>query len=217
MKLSDLFEMSPYWAKGEKDPAHWKKTLEVCYSENAIEREYQQLTSFELDNEVQGIKQLSIFFHKETLTVIACFKTKNQFNENCFKPVFELNFRSKTTIKNFPADLKNKKILQVTRVQTGKSFQNLGIASFIYQYFIKHDFVILSDTSQFDGGKVLWDKLIRRSELSEYKIRILDDERGYLKHDGKVIEYNGHNIGEDEIWTTNLNFDWEHKFLILSK
>ncbi len=216
MKLKELLEMAPYHAKGENPPEHWKKTLELFFSESAVQREFEELGEFDIDRNLYSVDKLKIIARKEGRMVYAVYQDINKYNETGWRVVFVLEFKNKPTLINYPKDINKKLLLQVNKVNTDKNYRELGLASYVYQLLIKKGFIILSDIIQLDGGKALWQKIARRSNFDNYKIRIIDDEIGYLKRNGKILEYDGSNISDDEIWTTEMNFDGEHILLIMS-
>ena len=216
MKLKDVFEMAPYLVKGENPPTHWKKMLDVTVSKSALQRDYTFISSLTLRHQVNGVNDVHFYRLNDGNTIHGGYFEINEYNEERLKLIFTLSFKSKPTLKSYPKDVDKRHLLQVSKVNTDHQFERLGIASFVYQMLVKMGIIILSDTTQFDGGKGLWDKMIRRSHLSDYEIRILDDERGYRKDkDGKIISYDGFNIGEDEIWTSDLDFSGEHTLLMI--
>ncbi len=148
--------MAPYHAKGENPPEHWKKTLELFFSESAVQREFEELGEFDIDRNLYSVDKLKIIARKEGRMVYAVYQDINKYNETGWRVVFVLEFKNKPTLINYPKDFDN------------------------------------------------------------YKIRIIDDEIGYLKRNGKILEYDGSNISDDEIWTTEMNFDGEHILLIMS-
>jgi hypothetical protein len=218
MRIQELLEMTPpYWAKGEKPPKHWRHALTSFMSLSALARDFKSLNStIDLPSSIG--ESISFFQNTSTKTVIGGFESYNEESLQIdFEVVFTLRFKKKNTLLNIPNDIPSKKLIQVDKVLTSKDYANFGIASFVYAALVRSGHFILSDITQLDGGKALWQRMARLAHLSDYQIRILDDERGYLKDkNGKVISYDNSNIHEDDIWTTLLDFSGEHKLLLIS-
>lgn len=216
MKLKELLEMAPYHAKGENPPEHWKKSLDISISKSALERDYSFLSSLDINPAIDDAEILHFYMLNEGRTIHGGYFIIDEIGEERLKIVFVLTFKANNTLKAYPKDINKKLLLQVSKVNTNSQFGRIGIASFVYQSLIQKGFIILSDTVQLDGGKALWQKMSKYSQIKDYKIRIIDDETGYLKRNGKILEYDGSNISDDEIWTTEMNFDGEHTLLIMS-
>lgn len=213
MKLNDLLEMSPYNPKGEEPPKHWKETFDMFLSDNTLQRLYDHLIDL---NTTTGI-EIKFYLHQNKKIVYGGIKSTNEVGDEGVSIVFVLQFKSKPTLINYPKGVKRNKLLQVNKVNTKTEFEGQGIAMFIYQTLVKNNILILSDITKLDGGKALWKKMARRSHLHDYKIRILDNERGFLKDSkGNIIEYNNTNLDDSQIWTSGLDFSGEHLLLLMS-
>lgn len=212
MKLKDLLEMAPYHSEGEKPPRHWKETFKMFLSDSALNRDFTLIGELEVNHYL-----LEFYSRNEGRTVYGGYKIKNEYDEEGLKVVFVLEFKAKPTLINYPKDVKKKHLVQVNKVNTDLDFRDFGVAMFVYQLLVKRGLIILSDITQLDGGKILWKKMARRSHLHDYKIRILDDERGFFKDkSGNIIEYDSTNLDDSQIWTTGLDFSGEHILLLMS-
>lgn len=91
---------------------------------------------------------------------------------------------------------------QIGLVQTKNSSTGKGIAKAMYIFLTRIGYDIVSDCEQFLGGYWLWKSLVKSDKINVY---VWDDiKKDYLRDDnGKILRYDGNNIPEDEIWSTD--------------
>jgi len=203
MKLSQLFEMPQLTDReldGEKDGVEPMKPF-VITTQRYMER-YDQLAQ---DGNVV------VAISKTHNSAIIATKTIRHDKADGFNIVGILELKENPQL-GFPVDptyLKQRKMLQVNLVTVADEARFMGVGSFLYSSLAQAGFTVISDTHQFKGGKELWKKLARARRKDEVvyilnKGKILTDEHG-------PIEYNGENIPDNEIWSS----DEQHKYVLL--
>lgn len=92
--------------------------------------------------------------------------------------------------------------LQVDTVHTDPEYRNLFLAGRLYFLLADRGYSIVSDYSQYLGGKALWKKLARESASRQYVVSIWDDEtQDWIKDSsGHKVEYNASNLSDERIW-----------------
>jgi hypothetical protein len=130
--------------------------------------------------------------------------------------IFSLRFKHAHTLVKIPKTVDASRLLQVDKVSIDKDFQGLGIASYAYAQLAKRGFTVLSDTSQFADGKMLWKKMATKAQLRDYKIFVLDDEYGFIEKNGQPISYDGTNIDDAQIWTSGEDYSGAHILLMMT-
>ncbi|WP_109538234.1 hypothetical protein [Escherichia coli] len=92
-------------------------------------------------------------------------------------------------------------VAQIEGIVVDGIVRDVGLATFVYETVAsKAGVVLLSDNEQYEGEKVLWQHIARRS--SELKVFILDtDTAQYYPFDGERVCYDGKSIPESEIWS----------------
>jgi hypothetical protein len=95
-----------------------------------------------------------------------------------------------------------KKELQVDTVYTHSKFRNLWLAGSMYIVLARYGFSIVSDFSQYRGGKELWKKLARESEARKYIVNVWDDgQQDWVKTStNQVLSYTANNLDDDRVW-----------------
>lgn len=210
MKLNELklVEMTPYLHDGKYTPKNYK---ESNISDNTLAREFTELFT----EDILG-KSITFYLANGLYQVVGTYKSKKENDSPTNSEIYTLDFKKTHTLINIPADLKGKRILQVTSVFIQPQYRGRGLSSKVYISLAKMGFAVISDTAQFSDGKMLWKKLSKESHLDSYKIYILDDEYGFIKDaQGEVISYDGSNIDDAQIWTKDLDFSGEHILLTL--
>lgn len=82
-------------------------------------------------------------------------------------------------------------VVQVRKIAIRQEYAGQGIASSLYELLVDNGFTIVSDDSQYDPGKALWKRLAKTNSVY------------LLTLSGKFKPYNGNNIPDDEIWSTD--------------
>lgn len=211
MKILDLLEM-PYEISGsmpKNSDEQETDTKLTTISDFTLNRGYTKIGSFLPAISGRGL----VSFHMENTdhfvigTVKVLVRINRSKTEVRNKSIFNLSFKASTTLECDIPDFKNRKILQVNRVRTAAENQGLGIAVAAYVNLAKSGFVVLSDSTQFTDGKMLWKSIINIAELKHYKIAIINVETGII---GSYDD-----IDESKIWTTEQDYSGERILLAL--
>jgi len=211
MKLKTLLEMPYHFGA----PVTKKKFKRSYLSLTSAKRIYDELVTVT----IRG-KDVTCFILKERPTVIlGCIRSiKPTTKEECYETIFHLYLKKKTTLVKIPDEIKKKNVLQVDYVETDSDFEGSGLASIVYYKLADLDYVVVSDTSQFDGGEKLWKKLSKEAGFQNCQVHIMDDEYGIKKDKkGVPISYSGSNLPHGEIWTYDADLSGEHILLLLIK
>lgn len=209
MKLSDLLEEPVIYDSGQ----HADKAIDLFQSDRALIADFKPI--FSMNTTLGNIRFLAKK-HPENSLIRGVVQDQDDIGRSVNRIIFQLKFKAKTSLINFPHEIDSGKCLQVNSVFISDDFRKLGIASRIYKFLTSAGFVIISDSSQYEDGKELWKKLVRDTVQGKYKIYVLDDEYGFKKDAaGKPIEYDGTNIKDSEIWTSGDDFSGYHKLLVM--
>lgn len=175
--------------------------MPLSYSAAAIAR------SFEVIEELTVADQhFLIIFDKETPRASI---VKAQLEDIGGEPrhvcvaMLELN-KQKTigdnviSVKRFWQD---EQILQVEGVCVERRFQESGFATKLYEALVlKCGVILMSDNTQYEGGKALWQKIARNSNA--LTVFVLDTDSGtFFPYDGTKAIYDGISIPEEKIWS----------------
>ena len=98
--------------------------------------------------------------------------------------------------------LQSQQVLQISVVTVIKDDKFKGLGSFMYSSLVQAGFTIISDNQHFVGGKELWKKL-SRSHLANEVVYLINRGAVVLDEAGKPLEYNGTNLPDDKIWSSD--------------
>ncbi len=211
MKVNELLNIlneMPYVHDGKMKREPFKNTF---LSDSSLERNYAMLGFIEIEDELVDLHILK----DDPPCVKGTIKAKKTDGEDSNRVIFALRFKQKHTLVKIPKEVKSEKILQVDKVSIDSTFEGNGLASFVYASLIKRGFQVLSDTSQFTDGKMLWKKMASKAKLRDYKIFVLDDEYGFIQENGEPLQYDGSNIDDSKLWTTGDDLSGEHLLFIM--
>lgn len=92
-------------------------------------------------------------------------------------------------------------IIQVEGICVDPAERDKGLATRLYEALVLNCGVTLvSDFEQYEGGKMLWQKIARESD--QIAVFVLDTEQGaFWPYDGSKVIYDGGCIPEDRIWS----------------
>jgi hypothetical protein len=208
MKISEILTETPY----HHDGVMAREKFGTSYtSDVSLERLYQELGEIKAKDDVVRLYLQNT--KDNVIGVIKREKPDTKVETNAM--IFTLRFKKRNTIDKMPAELKGHDILQVTKVSIDPSYEGVGIASLAYALLVAKGYVVISDSSQFTDGKMLWKKLAKEAKLKDYKVYILDDHYGFKKVGGKLVEYDASNIDNADIWTKGEDLSGEHILLVM--
>lgn len=96
-----------------------------------------------------------------------------------------------------------KNVLQIATVEVGPKFQRNGWGLCLYTALADAGYVVISDNTQYIGGKQLWKKIAENTLHGQYKVYVLDHGVPRLDANGKPLEYNSSNIDDADLWSEN--------------
>lgn len=110
--------------------------------------------------------------------------------------VVRLEFQSKAGIP-----VENE--LHAHTVYTHADYRGEFLAGALYILLARYGYSLVSDFEQWNGGKALWKKMARESQMRKYVVRVWDDnEQDWMKDEaGEVVKYNASNLDDDKVWT----------------
>lgn len=200
MKLKDLFEM-PEYRDLVRDQSDWIEMKDdgspgKYISVNTVQRVYDEIDEIK----IHGIKYRLLLNKKKMLAGAFIPGKIEQTGEAVYWVASIIYFKS-PMIKNLPVEFVNN-ILQVDRVATIKKVEGFDLASTLYSCLARKGFTVVSDNIQYTGGKKLWQKLARKSKISDVKVYVFDTQISDVFRDvnDQPLEYNEDNIDDDKIW-----------------
>lgn len=95
------------------------------------------------------------------------------------------------------------KALQVDTVVSVDEARGGGYGYALYKMLINAGYSLASDNIQYIGGRELWKKIVRRAAKDMHNVYILVDGKLLRNEAGQPIAYDGSNVPDDVIWSTD--------------
>lgn len=94
-------------------------------------------------------------------------------------------------------------ILQIELAEVVSNRQNRGWGMYLYTSLAEAGYVIISDNTQYLGGHALWKRIARETMQGRYHVYVLKHGEPVLDDSGQPKVYDGTNIDDSELWSTN--------------
>lgn len=187
MKFKDLFEMPEYLDKELNLPPN---TLNVI-SADSLDREYTLLGEHQSD----GDQIVSAIKNDQSSAVIGMVVTRDD-GVRALKVVVVVDFHASPNL----GELAGGPALQVDIVQSLSDMKGFGYGYQLYKDLLTAGIAVVSDHTQYRGGKALWLKIVKRAARDMHNVSILRDGKLLRDENGEVVVYNGSNVPDDVIW-----------------
>lgn len=203
----DIIKEAPYLHPGEMPREIYY--LNGDYSVGALKRDFNYLFTIKTNN-----RSVDFMINKwDTLLIGVVSGWQGSIGR--ILPVFNLQILETPLIKNIPDIIKDKKILQGSRIVLKPDLRNFNIASQVYKRLINRGYAIISDDTHYEPARALWLKLAKNSG-NEYNVMLCDVDHGPLKDmDGKTINYDGSNVPLEQVWTTGSDYSGSYIVLVM--
>lgn len=190
-ELVTLLEMPQYVNRelAREEPQQAKISVE------AFEREFDLLTKYEVQYDNESVTVV-VGLRKDKSAAISGDLIKDE-KENRWYVHIRINLLFHSTPQ---ASELTGPVLQVDTVVASSSVKSQGQGYNLYKALIDGGYTLLSDNTQYIGGRKLWDKVIRKAVENGYRVYILKGDKILRTPAGKAIAFNGHNLSHSMIW-----------------
>ena len=197
LKLLESNEMSPVLEP--KELPHFITKREF-YSDDTIGRDFKILFDEKLSNRGNIVILLR---NDDTSAVIGKRGIRPNDKKSGVFIFGQLEFKFPVNIHDTIIPKTNPRLLQVDGVEISSGMKTKGYGYLLYFTLIKSGYSIISDNVQYLGGQALWKKIAKESKFNIYRVYVLDN--GTLRKDtnGKLVYYDGSNIKDSDLWSTN--------------
>lgn len=195
MELQDLVE-TPIKVDRPLDVGHFRPFM----SQRAIEREREYdtiYTAHELGTDLVGI------LRKTKSSAMLGTPGHREDGTPGLNLLVDLEFKDKLDVSPIhvtPHD----QILQVKLVRTAPASQSRGFGMLLYFILAQAGYVVVSDNTQYQGGAALWQKIASMAGNSGYAVYVIDDGTIRKDESGQPIIYDGSNIEESGLWSSDV-------------
>ena len=176
------------------------KPMTFSYSEETVKREFDIVAHFDISNQ----KYWVIIKRDRSFAVVGYFGNLPEDN-TAFRLIIiaKADFKEDLELSFFnEIDIKKNNALQIDGVEVYDSRKMGGIGSRFYFALAQYGFVVISDNFQYLGGKALWKKIASRAKQENCSVFVIDDGEPLTDENGNLIEYDGSNLDDDELWAT---------------
>ena len=186
MKISQLFE-GPYFMDQTSKP--------VIKMDSYPSLENLQRLNFHLGTLEKDGSEFNFWLNKNNYYAEVTINAKDEIGQDRQLVVTKVRFDNR-------AHLPVEKEMQVDTVYTHPKYQTLGLAMALYVVLCRYGYTIVSDFTQYRGGKGLWKKLAKESEARKFVVKVWSDEAGDWVKDseGNPIHYTAENLEDEEVW-----------------
>lgn len=195
-KQEVLLEM-PYFSDSEL-PVDDVKVSRV--STNTLKRWYKPLGQFEQDGHI-----VAGYIKNDMTSAIIGHYIERDDGVGALRIFVHLKFHSPQSTNQYHPGIQYlfDKPIQIDVVTAANELRGFGYGYQLYRMLLQNGFSVVSDTTQYRGGKALWQKIVKRSALDNHNVYIYQDDTLMKGPDGKPIIYDGSNIPDNQIWSTN--------------
>lgn len=184
------------------------------YSEDTIHRE------FDVVGQYQEEETAWVLLKKDkSFAVIGILGKREDDNKIGISLLGQVEFKEKPDFSFTKVVPTKEYVLQVDSVQIySEKFRGFGFK--LYLALVEYGYIIVSDHTQYIGGKKLWEKIARLSTAKNYSVYIINNGEPVLDSNGSPLEYNGMNLDDDKIWaepTNNIPDSRRYVLLMMKK
>lgn len=192
MKIEDLFEMPDFINK--EMPVTMSGSMRF-YSEDTIAREFDIIGKVKINDE----DFWSILKKDKSFAVIGVLGVREDDNKSGLQLIGQLDFKEPDLA--FDREIKTpEEVLQVDSVQVFSKSKFQGIGYNLYLSLVEYGYIIVSDHTQYTGGKKLWEKIARSSASKKFEVYVIDNGHPIVDGEGKPLKYDGTNLADEKIW-----------------
>jgi hypothetical protein len=198
MKLSELLEMVPVFKNSEADTL---SLSQLFFTDESISRDFSIIGIAKINN----IEYKIVLKKSQGIAFIGEKGKRKLDGKPGIEIIGDVEFKHKQTISGLKSFPPNDKILQVRTVVIEPNNRIIGLGFYLYLTLAKAGYMIVSDNTQYIGGKALWKKITAKVLKDDYAVYVLDHGEVRLDDKGDPIVYDGSNIDDAELWSENVD------------
>lgn len=202
MKMSNLFE-GPYFLDQDMKPV---VKMDSYPSLENLQRLNNHLGTLEKDG-----AEFNFWLSKNNYHAEVTIAAKDDIGQDRQLVLTKVRFDNRA---HLPVDNE----LQVDTVYTNPKYQSLGLAMALYVVLVRYGYTIVSDFTQYRGGKALWKKLANEADARNFVVKVWSDQlEDWIKDaDGNPTKYNASNLDDEDVWKDIFNHDEPTTLLVLT-
>lgn len=191
-QLIKLNEMPDFIPKEVKLPP-----MQISYSNNTMKTDFDMVGSFD-DNDTTYFVAMRKDGSEAVLGKAGIRDEATQ--EVGFIILGSIDFKDLVEFSYFKdLSVPRNVVIQVDGVGMRRD-KKTGSGNRFYFTLAKTGYVIISDNTQYIGGKQLWLKIARDANKHNCEVYVVEDGSVILDDSGKPLVYNGENLPEERLW-----------------
>jgi hypothetical protein len=203
VKLSDLLEM-PVLRPTELTP----KIARPFYTMQSIERSYDAIYK---GVTLEG-QQYWCLLRKDKQSASIGIPGQRDDGAHGLDVIGNVDFKPTTILSGRRDFTIPKSVLQVSLVEIVPKRQSRGWGLYLYTALAEAGYVVVSDNTQYIGGQALWKRIASDTLHNKYRVYIIKNGEPLTNDAGNLIEYDGSNIDDAQLWSTNS----DHKYTLFA-
>ena len=196
MKLQDLLEM-PLLKNQELKFDH---PVRPFMSLETIDRDFDYINK---DKTTEGDDYFVVMKKDNSVAIIGVPWIREPDKREGIKIYGDVEFKHVRHLTGMQILSAGKNVVQVDLVRVPEKLKSRGWGFYLYLSLAAAGYVIISDNTQFIGGKALWKKIAERTVHGNYAVYMIDDGKVRVDDQGNPIIYTGKNIDDSELWSEN--------------
>ena len=140
------------------------------YSVDTIDREFDIIGQCKVKDETYW----TILKKNKSFATIGRVGKRKEDGKGGVQIIGTLDFKDKPDFSFSKLIESGKNVLQVDSVQISDKEKFNGIGFHLYENLVEYGFIIVSDHTQYIGGKKLWEKISKQSSAKNYSVYIMN-------------------------------------------
>lgn len=201
MLLSDLFEQRPEVLKEmpylvNKDMVMGQNEWTEFFSVDTLQRKFILMQEFPQ-------QRRAVYINKEhNMAFIGEPGKRKADGKDGVHVTISVEFKNSQVLSHMTPSPQLKGALQVDLVEAhNPNMVGSGDGTMLYAGLVNKGLTIISDNTQYRGGKHLWKKIAAVQSQFGYVVNVIVDGKPYMDENGKPFVYNGSNLPDDHLWS----------------
>lgn len=180
--------------------ANFSGFMQVFYSDDTLARDFEFIFKGKDSNDAE----FYVVMHKDkSIAVIGKPSIRKMDGKSGMEIIGTAEFKDAPDVSSSKLIVFSHNVLQIDSVEVAKKFKARGYGFYLYFALASAGYSIISNSTQYRGGKELWKKIARQMVNNLYNVFIIQDGEVLLSDSGDPVVYDGANIDDAELWSAD--------------